>query len=418
MYNAKTGGKDRFVLFDDLAGAHPEDVANDAVSLEFQRALRQGEFELHYQPIVELRTGRVNSAEALIRWRHPERGLLLPGAFLHLLEGRPIAVLIEDWVLQESIAQHQRWLDEGLDLAVSINMSGDQLLQRDFVASLREKLAAHPRVHPSRIKLEVLETSALEDIGRVSNTIVECRKFGVAFALDDFGTGYSSLLYLKQLPAKRIKIDQGFVRDMLTDPDDLAILEGVIGMAEAFKRDTIAEGVESFAHARMLIQLGCKMAQGFGIARPMPAQDMPAWVAGWKMPADLLECVPIDRSGLQLLAAGVENRAWVANLWAFLRNAEGELPERSEKACRVARWLDDHANCSMADPGTVAAARAAHAELHSAASLVAMAGAARDPSPAALAAGARLEQLGQRLLDAISALLDSRASGMLAGGRA
>ena len=127
----------------------------------------------------------------------------------------------------------------------------------------------------------MLETSALSDIEQVSQVIEECAHIGVKFALDDFGTGYSSLTYLKRLRVATLKIDQSFVRDMLDDPDDLAILEGIIGLAVAFKRQVIAEGVETVAHGTLLLQLGCELAQGYGIARPMPAEQMPAWVTGW-----------------------------------------------------------------------------------------------------------------------------------------
>ena len=133
------------------------------------------------------------------------------------------------------------------------------------------------------LELEVLETRALEDMVKVSSVMHACREMDVRFALDDFGTGYSSLTYLKRLPAAVIKIDQSFVRDMLEDPDDLAIVKGVIGLAAAFKREVIAEGVETTAHGERLLALGCELAQGFGIARPMPASDLPAWVATWPL---------------------------------------------------------------------------------------------------------------------------------------
>ena len=160
-------------------------------------------------------------------------------------------------------------------MPVSVNVGARQLQQTNFVEQLRALLAAHPTVAPSSLELELLETSALEDVAGVSRLIEECRAIGVTFALDDFGTGYSSLTYLKRLPVTMLKIDQSFVRDMLDDPDDLAILEGVIGLAAAFKRQVIAEGVESVAHGTALLRLGCELAQGYGIARPMPAEQLP-----------------------------------------------------------------------------------------------------------------------------------------------
>jgi EAL domain-containing protein (putative c-di-GMP-specific phosphodiesterase class I) len=169
-----------------------------------------------------------------------------------------------------------------LDISVSVNIGARQLQQTDFPMRLRALLASHPKVKPGDLGLEVLETSALEDIEHVSGVMKSCRAMGVTFALDDFGTGYSSLTYLKRLPVDLLKIDQSFVRDMLDDPDDLAILQGVVGLAAAFKREVIAEGVESVAHGTALLQLGCELAQGYGIARPMPADQLQAWAANWR----------------------------------------------------------------------------------------------------------------------------------------
>jgi EAL domain-containing protein (putative c-di-GMP-specific phosphodiesterase class I) len=170
----------------------------------------------------------------------------------------------------------------GLDIPVSVNVGGRHLQQTDFVERLRTILESHPRVSPSCLELEILETTALSDIAKISQLIESCEQLGVGFALDDFGTGYSSLTYLKRLHVKVLKIDQSFVRDMLNDPDDLAILEGVMGLAKAFQREVIAEGVETVAHGDLLLQLGCDMAQGYGIAHPMPAHEMPAWATAWR----------------------------------------------------------------------------------------------------------------------------------------
>ena len=161
--------------------------------------------------------------------------------------------------------------------------------QADFVERLRALLAAHPQVNPACLELEILETTALEDIVPVSKLIESCAQLGVNFALDDFGTGYSSLTYLKRLKVRMLKIDQSFVRDMLEDPDDLAILQGVIGLAAAFKREVIAEGVETVKHGSLLLTLGCDLAQGYGIARPMPGEELPAWAMAWRPEPDWLK---------------------------------------------------------------------------------------------------------------------------------
>ena len=279
MLMAKQGGKARFQRFDPEGGkrmrAHLDTVERMRVALENR------EFVLYYQPKVDLSRNAVVGAEALIRWQHPQRGLLPPGAFLPAIENDELMVDLGDWVIEEALAQMARWRVAGLDLAVSVNIAAQHLARADFMDRLRVLLAAQPDTLADRLELEVLETSALDDIGKVEKLIVACRELGIGFSLDDFGTGYSSLTYLRRLSADTLKIDQSFIRDMLDDPGDQAIVAGVIGLAVAFKRKVIAEGVETVAHGKALLKLGCPMLQGYGIARPMPAQDLPKWAKGW-----------------------------------------------------------------------------------------------------------------------------------------
>lgn len=280
MYLAKQAGKNCYHLFDiakDIA------VKTQRESLEHIRiALDRKEFVLHYQPQVNMRTGEIVGAEALVRWQHPERGLLSPAHFLPVIEDHPLSIELGDWVINDALQQIAHWQHLGLLIPVSVNIGALQLQRSEFVTQLAAQLAAHPQVPPAYLQLEIVETSALEDIAEVANIMRRCRDLGVSFAVDDFGTGYSSLTYLKRLPAELLKIDQTFVRDMLDDADDLAIVKGVIGLANAFHRQVIAEGVETVAHGELLIPLGCELAQGYGIARPMPAADLPAWAANWK----------------------------------------------------------------------------------------------------------------------------------------
>jgi diguanylate cyclase (GGDEF)-like protein/PAS domain S-box-containing protein len=280
MYQAKQAGKNRYHVFDEV---HDRSVRGHHESLDrIRQALADHELVLHYQPKVNMRTGQVLGAEALIRWQHPQKGLLAPGEFLPVIENDPLAVAVGEWVLDTALTQMERWQAQGLDMPVSVNVGAHQLQQADFVARLRTLLARHPQVTPAKLELEVLETSALQDMGYAAQVIEDCHQMGVAFALDDFGTGYSSLTYLKRLRVALIKIDQSFVRDMLDDPDDLSILKGVISLASAFHRQVIAEGVETVRHGSVLLALGCDLAQGYGIARPMPADELPAWVARWR----------------------------------------------------------------------------------------------------------------------------------------
>jgi diguanylate cyclase (GGDEF)-like protein/PAS domain S-box-containing protein len=280
MYLAKLAGKGRYHLFD---VAHDMATKTQREGLKSIRvALEREEFLLYYQPKVNMKTGEVIGAEALIRWQHPERGLLPPGVFLPIIEDHPMSVEIGEWVITTALKQMATWKAQGLDISVSVNIGARQLQQGNFPERLQSILALYPQVKPGHLELEILETSALEDIAQVSDVMHACHALGVHFALDDFGTGYSSLIYLKRLPAELLKIDQSFVRDMLNDADDMAIVKGVIGLALAFRREVIAEGVETIAHGALLLSLGCHLAQGYGIARPMPAAALPVWVASWR----------------------------------------------------------------------------------------------------------------------------------------
>ncbi len=294
MYQAKLSGKSCFHVFD---ADEDRSVRGHHESLtRIRQALDEHEFILYYQPKVHMRTGQIVGVEALIRWQHPELGLLAPADFLPDIEDHLMAVAVGEWVIDAALTQLELWSAAGIHTLVSVNVGARQLQQHDFVDRLRGVLMAHPRVSPAQLEIEILETSALEDVAQVSRVIENCAELGVTFALDDFGTGYSSLSYLKRLQVRQLKIDKSFVCDLFGDPDDLAILEGVISMASAFKREVIAEGVETVAHGTLLLRLGCELAQGFGIAAPMPGADLPAWMAAWRPdPAWLDERDPLAR---------------------------------------------------------------------------------------------------------------------------
>lgn len=280
MYLAKQAGKNCYHLFDiakDVAVKHQRETLE-----HIRSALHNNEFVLYYQPKVHMRTGKVIGAEALIRWQHPQYGLLPPAAFLPVIENHLLSIELGEWVIETALNQMIEWEVMGLQIPVSVNIGAIQLQQSNFAERLEELLHRHPAANPHNLELEILETSALEDITQISAVINACKRLGVSFALDDFGTGYSSLAYLKQLPAQILKIDQSFVRDMLEDTDDLAIIKGIVGLATAFHRTVIAEGVETIAHGEILLAMGCELAQGYGIARPMPAAAIPEWVKTWQ----------------------------------------------------------------------------------------------------------------------------------------
>ena len=277
MYQAKQLGKNRWHMFD---LAYDAAVVTRHESLErIRQGLLHNEFVLHYQPQIDLATGNVFALEALIRWQHPQRGLVPPDQFLPLLEGDPLCLAVGQWVLDTAFAQLAQWQAQGLNVGVSINIDPAQLQSPGFVEQLRGLLLRHPALEPAQITLEVLESCALADLELAESVLRECQAVGFGCALDDFGTGYSSLTYLKRLRADALKIDRSFVLGMLEATDDHAIVQAVISLARVFGRDVIAEGVESAAHAQALQALGCSRAQGYGIARPMPASHVPGWLA-------------------------------------------------------------------------------------------------------------------------------------------
>lgn len=280
MYTAKQAGKNCYRLFD-TERAYASKVQLENIG-DIRSAMVRDEFVLHYQPKVNMLTGKVIGVEALIRWQHPENGLIPSLEFLPVMEGQPVSLEVGEWVIGTALAQIRQWQNMGVNLPISVNINAYQLQQENFTTCLATLLAAYSEVNPDLLELEILESSALHDISQVSATMNECRKLGVRFALDDFGTGYSSLTHLRRLPSQLIKIDQTFVRDMLEDADDLAIVKGVIGLAQAFECEVIAEGVETIAHGEALLKLGCELAQGYGVARPMSASDVPEWVSQWK----------------------------------------------------------------------------------------------------------------------------------------
>jgi len=279
MYAAKEEGKGGYVIFDPEGERKLQQRNRDLGRL--QDAISNNELVLHYQPKVNLATGQIKGAEALVRWQHPDLGLLLPGQFLPTIAGHQLEFALDYWVLKTAIEQCRAWLSEGRSFAVSINISAALLQQTDFYHCLFGLLHKEPPVPPNLIELEMLETSAISDIGKTVQILTKCRQMGVRFALDDFGTGYSSLSYLRELPVDTLKIDQSFVRDMLVDSDDLALVDGTIKLAQAFDLEVVAEGVESEAHGRKLIELGCATMQGFGIGRPMLPDDLIDWMALW-----------------------------------------------------------------------------------------------------------------------------------------
>jgi diguanylate cyclase (GGDEF)-like protein/PAS domain S-box-containing protein len=282
MYVAKQSGRNRFHLFD--VGRDQEVKATHQTVERVRQALLAGELHLYYQPKVHMRSGEVVGFEALLRWEHPQNGTVRAREFLPLVQDTDLIIDIGEWVIDQVLLQLDRWQAAGKRWPISVNIAARHFQRADFVERLGQLLARHAQVAPQRLDLEIVESVAIENIQHVSACLQACQALGVRFSLGDFGTGYSSLSYLKRLRTQTIKIDRSFIRDILHDHDDLALTTAVIGLARAFGRQVIAEGLESIEHGELLLQLGCDVAQGYFIARPMPAADVPGWVERFVVP--------------------------------------------------------------------------------------------------------------------------------------
>jgi diguanylate cyclase (GGDEF)-like protein len=285
---AKTAGGNGIAVFtDELRTMY---ALRDDVELHLRHAVENNALLLHYQPEVDLRTGKILAVEALVRWQHPTRGLLLPGTFIEVAEATNVAGELGRWVIREACQQFAQWRAQGLapDLVMRINVSPVQLVSLDFVSSVAKVLMEFG-LAGSSICLEITEHVVVSDLARTRITLEGLRHIGVQVAIDDFGTGYSSLSHLKALTVGALKVDQGFVHRLGHDTDDLAIVKSIVGLATSFGLDLVAEGVETEIAARTLIELECYRAQGFLISRPLPPAEIAKLLEVGSVPLNFLD---------------------------------------------------------------------------------------------------------------------------------
>lgn len=362
MYKAKLAGKNRYYTFDE---EEDETVKRHHKDLdEMLEGLQRGEFELYYQPKVDMRAGKVVGVEALIRWKHPKQGLLSPDSFLPLMEDHPFSINFGEWVLERAILQLGEWEALGLHMSMSINISAYHLKDKNFLTGFEKLLEKHSDIDPSWLELEILETSALDNLSYVSKILKECRKIGVRIALDDFGTGYSSLTYLRRLAANTLKIDKSFVMGMLESEEDLSILEGVVGLSRAFGTDLVAEGVETKEHGASLIQLGCDIAQGYYIAKPMPASNIPTWIKSWKPDKSWALQKRLHKEDMVLMSAITKHREWLRDLKNILEYDDYISINLNAQECKFGVWLKNSGELLYEDKPAFVAIKALHVEIH------------------------------------------------------
>ncbi|MDB6000009.1 MAG: diguanylate phosphodiesterase [Rhizobacter sp.] len=285
MYVAKQAGGNRFTVFE----PHMDAGAADQLSLQsdLSMAVEANQLALHYQPKIDGLTGKIRGVEALLRWKHPVRGMIGPDVFIPMAERFGLINELGNWVIEEACRQMRRWADDGVRMRVAINLSAHQLREADLVERIREALHRY-QVQPSQLLCEITESVAMDDLAASQRAFSGLAQIGVFLSIDDFGTGHSSLSYLRQLPARQIKIDRSFVRDLDSSDDARAVVDAVIHLAHALGLRVVAEGVETQSQRDILLSLQCDELQGFLFARPMSASTLSEWTLG-QGPADAAE---------------------------------------------------------------------------------------------------------------------------------
>jgi diguanylate cyclase (GGDEF)-like protein len=273
-YARSTLGPNRYSFYSE--SIHAASIKHLQIESQLHRALQNNELLLHYQPVMETRTGRIVGFEALVRWQHPETGLVPPGDFIPVAEYSGLIVTIGEWVLNAACEQLRRWHDLGMrDCRIAVNVSSQQFRRAHFIATIREALERY-HLEPRHLVVEVTESVFMDENQTVTTQFQELHQLGVNIALDDFGTGYSSLAYLKNFPVTNVKVDRSFVRDIETNAREMALVTSIVSMAHSLGLTVTAEGVENAHQHNMLADLGCEEMQGFYFSRPVPEQEATA----------------------------------------------------------------------------------------------------------------------------------------------
>jgi diguanylate cyclase (GGDEF)-like protein len=368
MYLAKQEGKHRYKIYD-------LKTQNELVSLnrrlnDINQALDKQQLKLFYQPKVNLVTGEVFGAEALIRWIHPVKGVIPPLSFLPIIQGTELEIAVGNWVIDQALSQLSAWNLQGNRLEVSVNISSNHLLHPDFINNLSNTLAAYSDVEAKQLQLEILESEQIRDINEMRQVIRVCQNdLGLSVALDDFGTGYSSLTHARSLSADLIKIDQSFVRDMLDDPDDFVIVDSVVKLAGSFKQSVIAEGIETIEHGLLLISMGCIQGQGYGISRPIPAEEFSDWLNHYQPFSEWIEFADKQYSNKQirLLRLKLTVRRWHIQFIEYINSDDADnafCPILDKDKCHCGIWLTSEANDLVFDDKTLSELDEHHEDFH------------------------------------------------------
>ena len=365
MYRSKQKGKDRYAFFDLASNQLMEQHQRDIHCIE--NAIDNNELTLYYQPKIDMRNGSLIGFEALLRWDEPNTGLRGPDTFLPTArQDNEVMAKIGRWVFARAFQQLSEWRQQGYQWQISVNICNNELHSLKFVEFLDEQLAAHPNVRAHDIELEILESEALENITYAKDTIREIQAMGFRIALDDFGTAYSTLAYLKELPVNTLKIDKSFVQDMLADSGSLSIVEATIALAEAFRCNVVAEGVEEREQGTTLIMLGCDAAQGYHISRPLPVEQVVKWAYAYQPPGDWIHSHRIAAIKRPVLFSLLEHNIWFRHVSEFLCNKTNRLPHLDPTCCRFGEWLNDKVQTKWIPDASLTQLREVHDQIHEA----------------------------------------------------
>lgn len=337
-YEAKYANENQYKLFD--RPMELQKIKQTHQINEIKNAITRNQLLVFYQPKINMQTGEIIGAEALLRFQHPQRGLLSPAQFLPNTTNHSIFIDIGEWVLEHVLQQLEQWEHLKMSIPISINISPYHLQQENFLSRLFEIMAKHPKVSSHLIELEILETELVQNSAHVKKIIQECKKRGVLFALDDFGTGYSSLTYLKELPASWIKLDQTFVRDSVSKPENISILEACIQMCKLLNRKVIAEGVETIQHGKLLLYLGCVNAQGYAISRPISAENFRQWIDQWISSSEWTIDAAKLKEGRQLIKSIIEYHSKMDMIKQSLVTGEVISSNLLLKNTALVRWIE------------------------------------------------------------------------------
>lgn len=275
LYKAKNSGRDLIFCHD--IEQDKSDIRYRHLISSLRAALNAGHLHLYFQPKIQLSTGKLCGAEALLRWIDPERGIIAPLDFLPQVEASSFAIELSEWVFRRALQFIRTCRATGVDLSVSINVSPKHFLATGFVEFIQQLLYQYPDIKPNSIDLEILESTAIQDFAPSVSVLNQCRDLGVTFSLDDFGTGYSSLSYLKKLPIQTLKIDRSFINEISDSTEDLVLIRAMVDLGKSFGMNVVAEGVESEEQSIVTKNVGCDMAQGYLFSKPMPTDEFINW---------------------------------------------------------------------------------------------------------------------------------------------